>query len=106
MSTTLQSLTLELYFINERINVDKSLTMPCLTSLTLFNHDAAALALLKSCSESLVYLKVTSQDSSWVNHVRCNLPSLRRAVIKPFPANEDLEYFKKRCCSTAVIKTN
>lgn len=112
VSTTLESLiiiisSLELDHMNTKVKIDKSLKIQNLNSLLLFGFNEAAPALLKTCSESLVYLRVRGQgeDSSWVNRLRCNLPKLRRAYIYPAPQPDHMEYFKKRCYSTTVIKT-
>ena len=110
VSTPLESLIIIIcyqFHMNTKVKIDKSLKIPNLTYLRLDGFNEAAPALLKACSESLVHLIVRDlvEDSSWVNRLRCNLPKLRRACISPAPQPDHMEYFKKRCYSSTVVKT-
>ena len=91
------------FYSNTIVKIKEGIKLPRLTNLDIFGFYEAVPALVKLCSGSLVNLKVTGRETSWISEVDSDLPVLRKAEISPTPAPEELAKLKRKCPDTTIF---
>lgn len=91
------------FYSNTKVKIDEGIKLPRLSNLEIFGFYEAVPALVKLCSGSLIYLKVTGRESSWISEVDSDLPVLRKAELSPTPGPYELTKLKRKCPETAIF---